>query len=178
MTNLFIPPPLQAFPMVSDWLSFKLDGGVRLLSGRVELGQGIATALIQIAADELDVGMDTIKLIQGHSEISPAEGPTVGSLSITFGGQSIRLATSAARSLMLETAAGLLQTTSNALTVQAGNILKDGLETGLSYASLSQSVDLVVSAMDYARPKAAADRRMTGIAVPRVDLAARLRAAR
>ena len=176
MTNLFIPPPLQAFPMVSDWLSFKLDGGVRLLSGRVELGQGIATALIQIAADELDVGMDTIKLIQGHSEISPAEGPTVGSLSITFGGQSIRLATSAARSLMLETAAGLLQTTSNALTVQAGNILKYGLETGLSYASLSQSVDLVVSAMDYARPKAAADRRMTGIAVPRVDLAARLRA--
>ena len=44
-----VPPPLKNFPLVSQWLSFASDGGVDLLSGRVELGQGIATALTQIA---------------------------------------------------------------------------------------------------------------------------------
>ena len=44
MNNLFVSPPLQAFPLVSDWLSFTLDGGVHLLLRRVELAQGIATA--------------------------------------------------------------------------------------------------------------------------------------
>ena len=176
MSAAFIPPPLQAFPLISDWLSFTEMGGVDLLSGRVELGQGIATALIQIAADELDIDMNTINLIQGHSEISPAEGPTVGSLSITFGGQSIRIASAAARALMLETAAGLLQTTASALTVRAGGIFKDGLETSLSYASLSRSVDLFVVAIDYAEPKSAIDRRITGTSAPRVDLSARMNA--
>lgn len=171
-----VPPPLKNFPLVSQWLSFASDGGVDLLSGRVELGQGIATALTQIAADELDVAINAIRLTQGHTGVSPAEGPTVGSLSVTFGGQSIRMATAAARALMLGHAAELLQTTASDLTVCAGEIIKDGLETGLSYASLSADVDLAVPAVDHAQPKAASDRQIAGASVPRVDLAARLTA--
>jgi nicotinate dehydrogenase subunit B len=174
MSAPFIPPPLIAFPLIRDWVSFASDGEVHLLSGRVELGQGITTALIQIAADELDVDMGAICLTQGHTEISPAEGPTVGSLSVTFGGQSIRLATSAARIVMLRHAADLLQATPDDLSVQDGNILKDGQETGMSYASLSQSVNLAVAVLEYATPKLSDERRVAGKAAPRVDLAARL----
>ncbi|MFT6073642.1 MAG: CO/xanthine dehydrogenase Mo-binding subunit [Yoonia sp.] len=169
-----VPPPIKNFPLIRHWLSFGLDGGVDLLSGRVELGQGITTALMQIAADELDVSLTAIRLTQGHTGLSPAEGPTVGSLSVTFGGQSIRLAASAARALMLGHAAGLLQTTSNHLDVRNGMIINDGLETGLGYASLCADVDLNVSILAHAAPKIAADRKVTGASVPRVDLAARL----
>ena len=168
-----IPPPLAAFPLVSQWITFSADG-VGILSGRVELGQGITTALIQMAADELDVPVEAITTIQGHTGLSPAEGPTVGSLSITFGGQSVRLAASAARMLMLQHAAGLLQAQVGDLSVREGLILKDGVETGLSYARLWSDVDLAVPAKDYAAPKPADQRRVSGTSVPRVDLEARL----
>ena len=63
MSAPFIPPPLIAFPLIRDWVSFASDGEVHLLSGRVELGQGITTALIQIAADELDVDMGATSML-------------------------------------------------------------------------------------------------------------------
>lgn len=168
------PPPIKSFPLVSQWLSFASDGHVDVFSGRVELGQGISTALSQIAADELDVAVDAIRLTQGHTGRSPAEGPTVGSLSVTFGGQSIRLAASAARALMLGHAAALLQTTTNDLAVRDGEIIKDGLETGLRYASLCADVALDVPVLDHAAPKPASDRQLAGASVPRTDLLARL----
>lgn len=169
-----VPPPLQGFPLVRDWIAFRPDGQVDVLSGRVELGQGITTALTQIAADELDVSINAISMTQGHTGVSPAEGPTVGSLSVTFGGQSIRLAASAARALMLDHAATLLQTTANDLSVRDGEIIKDGHETGVTYAGLCGAVDLAVPVTDHAAPKPASERQVTGASIPRVDLLARL----
>ncbi|MFZ3581771.1 molybdopterin cofactor-binding domain-containing protein [Loktanella sp. DJP18] len=169
-----VPGPLLDFPNVDQWLTFGDDGGVHLLSGRVELGQGISTALAQIAADELDVAIASIRLTQGHTALSPAEGPTVGSLSVTLGGQSVRIAAAAARSLMLHHAAGLLQSTVDRLTVRDGHVLNDGVETGLHYGNLAAAVDLAVPAVDHGTPKQPADRYLAGTSVPRIDLAARL----
>ena len=169
-----VPPPIQSFPNIDQWVSFAQDGRVNLFSGRVELGQGVRTALLQIAADELDVELDMLDLTQGHTDLSPAEGPTVGSLSITFGGQSLRIAASAARMVMLKYAAELLQSTRDELTVKGGAILRHGVETGLSYASLSSQVALNVPALDHASPKPAADRAIAGASVARVDLLSRL----
>ncbi len=168
-----IPPPLAAFPLVSQWIRFSSEG-VDVMSGRVELGQGITTALQQIAADELDVPVQAIRMTQGHTALSPAEGPTVGSLSVTFGGQAVRIAASAARMLMLNHAAALLQAQVADLSVHDGLILKAGLDTGLSYSGLADEVDLAQPAKDHAAPKAADQRRLAGTSVPRVDLEARL----
>lgn len=169
-----VPPPLGDFPLVSQWIAFSSDGHVDVLSGRVELGQGITTALTQIAADELDVPTTAIRLTQGHTGLSPAEGPTVGSLSVTFGGQSIRIAASAARALMLEHAARILQTTAQDLTVREGEIIKDGLETGVTYAGLADKVDLAVPAVEHGVPKPASERNISGSSTQRVDLLDRL----
>jgi nicotinate dehydrogenase subunit B len=163
------PQPIKDFPRVDQWLTFAPDGTVTLASGRVELGQGISTALIQIAADELDVPMTAIRLIQGHTALSPAEGPTVGSLSVTLGGQSVRIAAAAARAVMLDHAAGLLQTAAADLTVREGAILKSGNDTGLTYGQMASQVDLSVAALDHGRPKVAADRRIAGTSAPRVE---------
>jgi nicotinate dehydrogenase subunit B len=168
-----VPPPLAAFPLVSHWIQFTTDS-ISVLSGRVELGQGITTALTQIAADELDVPVTAIRMIQGHTGLSPAEGPTVGSLSVAFGGQAVRFAASAARMLMLKHAAGLLQARVSDLSVRDGLILKDNVETGLGYGNLADKVDLAVPALEHFAPKPASQRRYSGTSVPRVDLAARL----
>lgn len=169
-----LPPPIEAFPLVSAWIRFCGDGTVAVFSGRVDFGQGIATALTQIVADELGVPMAAIRLTQGHTGRVPVEGPTVGSLSVSIGGQSLRLAAAAARAVMLDHAAGLLQAIPAALTVQGGAILKDGVETGLSYASLAGAVDLAVPVAGRGAPVAAAARAISGTPAPRVDLAARM----
>lgn len=71
-------------------------------------------------------------------------------------------------------AAELLQTTVEGLSVHEGEIVKDGLETRLSYANLCKDVNLDVPAIEYAAPKAEFGRILIGSFVPRVDLAARL----
>jgi len=68
------------------------DGTVSIAVGKVELGQGISTALAQIAADELGVPLEKIKVLPASTEYSPDEGVTSGSLSIQDGGKALRLA--------------------------------------------------------------------------------------
>ena len=53
-----------------------------IFTGKIELGQGIGTALSQIAADELDVDWQRIKVVSGDTALTPNEGQTAGSLSV------------------------------------------------------------------------------------------------
>src|SRR5205814_34872 len=82
--------------------TFLDEGRVRVGSGKVEIGQGLLTALTQIAAEELDVRPDQIHLVSGETDISPAEGFTSGSYSVAVGGASIRLVCAEVRSLFLD----------------------------------------------------------------------------
>jgi len=68
------------------------DGTVSIAVGKVELGQGISTALAQIAAEELGVDLSKIKVLPASTEYSPDEGVTSGSLSIQDGGKALRQA--------------------------------------------------------------------------------------
>ena len=65
---------------------------VTVSTGRVEIGQGVLTAMLQIAAEELDVAPERILLQTGDTELTPNEGYTAGSQSIQFGGVALRLA--------------------------------------------------------------------------------------
>jgi CO/xanthine dehydrogenase Mo-binding subunit len=86
-----LPQSLIDNPILSQWIAFEEAGRVRVGSGKVEIGQGILTALSQIAAEELDVGFEQVRLVSGQTDISPGEGFTSGSYSIAVGGASIRL---------------------------------------------------------------------------------------
>ena len=174
MNSITLPGPVASHPLISQWITLHTDGTIHIFSGRVELGQGITTALLQIAAEELDVGLTALRITQGDTRVCPAEGPTVGSLSIPLGGMSMRLAASAARHAVLSHAAGLLQTAPDQLTMEDGLILRNGTDTGLGYGALAADVDLACPIADYARPKAPEARRISGQPVPRTDLAARL----
>ena len=87
-----LPKGIATHPLVSQWIDFATSGVARLRTGRVELGQGAVTALVQIAADELDLRMDQVAAVAGDTRITPDEGFTSGSFSIEIGGQSVRLA--------------------------------------------------------------------------------------
>ena len=64
---------------------------MRVATGKVEIGQGILTALTQIAAEELDVAPEQVRIVSGETDVSPSEGFTSGSYSVAVGGASIRL---------------------------------------------------------------------------------------
>ena len=81
-------------------VSFERDGSVTIASGKVELGQGITTALAQIAAEELGVELGKIRVLPASTEYSPDEGVTSGSLSIQDGGKALRKACAELRALL------------------------------------------------------------------------------
>ena len=103
-----LPPLLTANPRLGRWVQFPAPGRVTVSTGRVEIGQGVLTAMLQIAAEELDVAPERILLQTGDTDLTPNEGYTAGSQSIQFGGVALRLACAEVRGLFLDHAAATL----------------------------------------------------------------------
>src|SRR5712672_4561374 len=103
-----VPPLLAANPRLDQWVGLPSPGHVTVSTGRVEIGQGVLTAMLQIAAEELDVAPDRILLQTGDTDLTPNEGYTAGSQSIQFGGVALRTACAEVRSLFLDHAAANL----------------------------------------------------------------------
>lgn len=164
-----IPPSLQANPRLGDWLRILPTGVVEVHSGKVELGQGVLTALAQIAAEELDVDVDRVRMIAAATGTSPDEGYTAGSMSIQFSGAALRVVGAEARAIYLAAAAGRWHVAKDALVVADGTIsAPDGRTT--TYWELADDSLLDRPATGDVEPKAAGDYRVVGTSVPRFDL--------
>src|SRR6185437_10919802 len=155
-----LPPMLAANPRLDQWVTFPERGVVRVATGRVEIGQGVLTAMRQIAAEELDVAPERIRLETGDTELTPNEGYTAGSQSIQFGGVALRLACAEVRALFLDRAAARFGCTATDLTVSDGVILHRGAPIGQDYWSLARRVDLTRPATGQARIKEASEHRV------------------
>src|SRR5262245_38083007 len=90
-----------ALTEVDSFLAIDKTGKVTVYSGKVDLGTGITTALRQIVADELDVPMNRIDLVQGDTTLTPDQGKTWSSITIQVGGMQLRQAAAAARQALL-----------------------------------------------------------------------------
>src|SRR5664279_6615986 len=134
--NAPLPGPLADNPSLDRWVSFPSPGKVGIFTGRVELGQGVLTAMAQIAADELDVAMARIVLRSGDTELTPNEGYTAGSQSIQFGGVAMRQACADVRALFLDQAAKIIGCEAAELSIRDGGILRKNAPTGQDYLSL------------------------------------------
>src|SRR4026208_149674 len=86
---------------LARWLTINADGTVTVRPGKVEIGQGILTALVQIVAEELDIGPERIRLVGAAPPSSPNEGIPSGSRSIQESGIALRFAAAEARELLL-----------------------------------------------------------------------------
>jgi nicotinate dehydrogenase subunit B len=169
-----LPGPLNDNPRLDLWVSFPEAGKVAVNTGRVELGQGVLTAMAQIAADELDVAMTRVTVRSGATDHMPNEGYTAGSQSIQFGGLAMGQACADVRALFVDSAAKVLGCSASELSVRDGTILRNGAATSQDYWTLAGAVDLAVNANGQAKRKAAADLAFVGRSSARTDLPAKL----
>ncbi|MBR0756650.1 xanthine dehydrogenase family protein molybdopterin-binding subunit [Bradyrhizobium jicamae] len=164
-----LPVSLAANPLLSSWLTFSRDGHVLVSPGKVEIGQGIVTALAQIAADELDVDIARVRMVRASTAMSPNEGVTSGSLSIQQSGRALRHACAEIRRIFLVAASDRLGVAADTLSVEDGTISGPG-NVRTSYWELAEDVDLKREATAGASAKAIAQRSLAGHSVERLDI--------
>ena len=133
-----LPADLAANPVLARWLDFGRDGEVMIRTGKVEYGQGIWTALAQVAAEELQVRMARVRVAPVSTSTSPDEGVTAGSRSVQDSGSALRQACAQARDLLLAAAAAKLGVPHEELRVADGQVRAADGPTGLSYWTLAQ----------------------------------------
>jgi len=169
-----LPSVLADNPRLDRWLNFAAPDKVELATGRVELGQGVLTAMTQIAAEELDVAFERITIRSGDTDRTPNEGYTAGSQSMQAGGVALRAACAETRALFLKEAARRLGCAAAELSVRDGRILRNGAATQFDYWSLAASVSLAREATGTAARKPVAYYTIVGRNAARVDLPAKL----
>jgi nicotinate dehydrogenase subunit B len=165
------PDSFVKSPHLDGWISIAADNSVTVFTGKAELGQGILTALTQIAAEELDVDVGSVKIISADTSRGPDEGYTYGSQSIEQSGTSLRTAGAQARAILLGAAAARLRADVGSLVVESGVVKSPG-GAQVSYGALiSSRPDLLRHDIDHAvRPKPVDQYKIVGRPVPRVDL--------
>src|SRR5688572_12752384 len=132
-----LPGSLQTNRRLSQWLRLRADGIVEVFSGKVEIGQGILTAVAQIVADELDVDLARVRMVPASTAMSPNEGVTSGSLSVEHSGSALRYACAEARAIYLEAAAQRLGVAAQSLEIRDGTIVGPG-NLSTSYWELAE----------------------------------------
>ncbi len=152
-------------------LRFERDRTVWIASGKVELGQGINTALAQIAAEELDVALERIRIVPPSTAYSPDEGYTSGSLSVQEGGKNLREACVQARGMLLAHAAELLGAPIGELAVDDGTIRA---KNGSSVTYWECAAEATESPPAGAGVKPSGPARVVGSNAPRIDLPAKI----
>jgi len=169
-----LPLSLKNNPRLDRWVRFEAGGTVTVFSGKVELGQGIVTAIAQIAAEELDVPLERLAIVAGDTARAPDEWYTAGSQSIEVGGAAMRLACAEVRRIFLEHAARRFEVSVDELRVDQGRIEVQGTDLATSYWELAPEVSLAREATGSAPVKPAGRHGVIGRSAPRRDIPRKL----
>jgi CO/xanthine dehydrogenase Mo-binding subunit len=164
-----LPGSLNNNRRLDAWVRIGGDGNATVYTGKVELGQGILTALWQIAAEELDLALPRVKIYSADSANSPDEGQTAGSQSIENSGTALRLACAEVRGMLVDLAAAKLAVPADSLTVTDGVIMTpDRLK--VAYGEIAGQLDLNREATGKVAPKPASAHKIVGQSTPRLDI--------
>ena len=155
-----LPTALAAHPQLDTWVRIDAQHTITVFTGKAELGQGLVTALARIAAEELDVAVERIRVETADTEHGLNERITSGSLSISDSGAALRQAAAETRALLLERASAKLGAPAAALAVDDG-IITAG-ERRVSYWELAGGKRLEQTARGAVEPKPARDHHVVG----------------
>ena len=155
--------------LVDSYLAIGRDGRITVYSGKVDLGTGLRTALTQIVAEELDVPLSHVTLVQGDTLLTPDQGPSFGSLSIQNGGAQLRRAAATARRALLERAAVKFKTDASTLSIRDGVIVGPNSRE-LALGSVVGARMLSLKLDQNAPLKSPADFKLVGKPVRRLDI--------
>jgi nicotinate dehydrogenase subunit B len=167
------PGSLKTSPYLDAWIRIDANGSIEVFTGKAELGQGFKTAFQQIAAEELDVAFESLKVTTADTRLTANEGYTSGSNSMKDSGTAIQNAAAQARELLLAEAANRLGLSVETLwTADGAVIAPDGKR--LSYGELVRDDMLHVQAQPKSKLKDPATFKIIGRSVPRVDIPAKV----
>jgi nicotinate dehydrogenase subunit B len=162
-------PPDQT--LIDTWIAIHPDSTATIFIGFVELGQGASTALLQIAAEELDLDMSQVSSVRLDTHVTPNQGATVASASIDRGGPQIRAAAAEARLALMTLASTKLDAPIESLTVSKGVVSVDGnAARSVTYGDLLGDRPFSIPFTGTAPQKPAARYRVVGTNAPRRDL--------
>jgi CO/xanthine dehydrogenase Mo-binding subunit len=155
---------------IDTWLAIHADNTATVYVGFAELGQGASTALLQIAAEELDLDMGQIKSVRLDTNVTPNQGGTYSSASIARGGPQVRQAAAEARRALLGMASKRLNGPATGLSVSKGVVSTSDGSKRVTYGELigDRRFDLPFS--ETAPVKEPASYRVVGTRVVRRDL--------
>jgi len=164
-----LPGSLDTNRRLDRWLSINADGTVTLFTGKVEIGQGILTAVMQMTAEELDIDVSRIRLKAASTAFSPDEGITSGSRSIQESGLALRHVAAETRDLLLTRAAQKLGVTLESLTVADGVVSARG-GGSVTYWELAKPDLLAREATFDVTAKLPQEHVVVGTSLERVDI--------
>ncbi len=168
-----LPGSLSKTPHLDAWIRIDADGRVTVFTGKAELGQGIKTAILQVAAEELDVAPARIHLVTADTALTPNEGFTAGSNSLKDSGTAVRHAAAQVRAILVEEAARRWSVDAATLRVEDGVVTGTGGRRA-TYGELVAGRDLHVEAKPSAKLKDPREYRVVDRAVARVDIPAKV----
>jgi CO/xanthine dehydrogenase Mo-binding subunit len=163
-----LPGSLNREPMLDAWIRVGADGRITVFTGKAELGQGIKTALIQVAAEELMVEPPRIELVTADTARTPDEQYTAGSQSMQESGTAIMNAAAQTRALLAELAAKRLSIPVAQLSI------RDGAVNRVAYSELVAGQELHVRAQPQSPLRDPMTRTVMGKPLARVDIPGKL----
>jgi nicotinate dehydrogenase subunit B len=163
-----LPGDLQTNRKLSAWIRVNADQTITLMVGKVELGQGVLTAVTQVCAEELDVEISRVRILSGDTRQVPNEGVTAGSFSMPYCATAVQYASAEVRYILLSLAAEKWSIPVHSLRVKDGVISSNSGQT-LSYWELVLGEALEREATGAIAPKDPSQYRYIGQSVPRLD---------
>jgi nicotinate dehydrogenase subunit B len=156
---------------LDTWIAIHADNTATIFIGFVELGQGCTTALLQLAAEELDLAMSQVKSVRLESHTMPNQGGTVASASVARGGPRIRSAAAEARQALIKMASQKLDVPVDRLTVSRGvvSVAADPSKS-VTYGQLIGGKRFDLPYTGTAPHKPNSDYHLVGQRVPRLDI--------
>ncbi len=144
--------------------------GSPVITGKVELGQGIVTSLAQMLAEELVVPFNRVDMVMGDTDLCPYDMGTFGSRSIRYFGPPLREAAAEAKAILMGLAAEHLRLNENQLKVIGGVVLdKNNNRIQVTYADLVKGKTIERHLPKKPALKNVSEFTIVGKSVPRKD---------
>jgi nicotinate dehydrogenase subunit B len=168
-----LPGSLSKAPYLDAWIRIDADGKISVFTGKAELGQGIKTAIVQVAAEELKVEPSQIQLVTADTQLTADEQFTAGSHSLQDSGTAVRNAAAQVREILIGKAAERFGLAADQLQVARGKIRADDGRS-LDYGQLVEGDILHVEAQPTSALTPPDRFTQMGKAVPRIDIPAKV----
>ena len=168
-----LPGSLSRTPYLDAWIRIDADGSATAFTGKAELGQGIKTALLQIAAEELEMPVNRVKIITADTVLTANEGYTAGSHSTQDSGTALRNAAAQVREILIGAAARRWSLPAEKLEAVKGEVVAPN-GARLAYGELVSPTLLHLAAQPTSKLKDPASFTAMGESLPRVDIPAKV----